>query len=135
VAWFSIAALLGRPITLYGDGWQTRDVLNVVDLARAYEAAWHHRDQIQGQAFNIGGGPANTLCLRDLLRFLEEELAVTITPRVGASRPGDQPVFICDIRKAGQLLDWHPRIGVEQGVRELIAWVRQNSELFQWLKE
>lgn len=135
VAWFSIAALLGRPITLYGDGWQTRDVLNVSDLAAAYEAAWHHRHQIQGQAFNIGGGPSNTLCLRDLLRFLEEELSMTITPRSGASRPGDQPVFICDIRKAEQLLDWSPKIGVEQGVRELIAWVRQNSDLFQWLKE
>lgn len=87
VAWFSIAALLERPITLYGDGWQTRDVLDVRDLARAYEAAWHSRDRISGQAFNIGGGPVNTLCLRDLLRFLEEELAITLSPSAASPAP------------------------------------------------
>jgi CDP-paratose 2-epimerase len=134
VAWFSIAALLGKPITLYGDGWQTRDVLNVADLAAAYVAAWQQRDAISGQAFNIGGGPTNTLCLRDLLGFLEEELALTITPAFGATRPGDQPVFVCDIRKAQEHLGWAPQIGVQQGVRDLIRWVRQNRELFAFLE-
>jgi CDP-paratose 2-epimerase len=135
VAWFSIAALLERPITLYGDGWQTRDVLNVKDLARAYEAAWDHREAVSGQAFNIGGGPANTLCLRDLLGFLEQELGLTITPLSGATRPGDQPVFVCDIRKARELLGWTPQIAVNDGVRDLIRWVRDNRALFDWLKE
>jgi len=134
VAWFSIAALLGKPITLYGDGWQTRDVLNVQDLARAYEAAWQHRATISGQAFNIGGGPANTLCLRDLLAFLEDELGISITPSFGATRPGDQPVFVCDIRKAREQLQWSPAIGVEAGVRDLIRWVRDNRELFSVLQ-
>jgi CDP-paratose 2-epimerase len=133
VAWFSIAALLGKSITLYGDGWQTRDVLNVQDLARAYEAAWIHRDQVSGQAFNIGGGPTNTLCLRDLLAFLEDELAITISPSFGSTRPGDQPVFICDIRKAQQQLNWTPAVRVEDGVRDLIRWVRENRELFDAL--
>jgi CDP-paratose 2-epimerase len=135
VAWFSIAALLERPITLYGDGWQTRDVLDVRDLARAYEAAWHHRDTISGQAFNIGGGPVNTLCLRDLLRFLEEELAITLSPLSGQSRPGDQPVFICDVTKAAEKLGWAPEISVDAGVRHLIRWVRDNRDLFGWLKQ
>jgi CDP-paratose 2-epimerase len=134
VAWFSIASLLGRPITLYGDGWQTRDVLNVKDLARAYEAAWVNQAEISGQAFNIGGGPTNTLCLRDLLSFLEEELKVSINPLSGVSRPGDQPVFVCDIRKAQAHLGWSPQIGVSDGVRDLIRWVRDNRELFSWLK-
>jgi CDP-paratose 2-epimerase len=134
VAWFSIAALLGKPITLYGDGWQTRDVLNVKDLARAYEAAWDHRSVVSGQAFNIGGGPENTLCLRDLLGFLQEELEITITPRTGATRPGDQPVFVCDIRKADELMGWQPQIGVNDGVRDLIRWVRENRDLFDFLK-
>lgn len=134
VAWFSIAALLEQPITLYGDGWQTRDVLDVRDLARAYEAAWHHRATISGQAFNIGGGPVNTLCLRDLLRFLEEELAITLSPLSGQSRPGDQPVFICDVTKAAEQLGWTPQISVDAGVRHLIRWVRDNRDLFGWLK-
>jgi CDP-paratose 2-epimerase len=134
VAWFSIASLLDRPITLYGDGWQTRDVLNVKDLARAYEAAWVNQAEISGQAFNIGGGPTNTLCLRDLLSFLEDELKVSINPLSGASRPGDQPVFVCDIRKAQTLLGWSPQSGVSDGVRDLIRWVRDNRDLFSWLK-
>jgi CDP-paratose 2-epimerase len=89
---------------------------------------------VSGQAFNIGGGPTNTLCLRDLLGFLEDELSTTISPAFGATRPGDQPVFVCDIRKAQQQLGWSPRIGVDEGVRDLIRWVRENRELFDVLQ-
>ncbi|MEB3199692.1 MAG: GDP-mannose 4,6-dehydratase [Synechococcaceae cyanobacterium] len=134
VAWFSIAALLGRTITLYGDGWQTRDVLDVRDLVLAYEAAWQQRQAISGQAFNIGGGPANTLCLRELLRFLDEELGVQLQPLRAAARPGDQPAFVCSLDKAKRALGWQPAIGVEEGVRHLIRWVRDNRELFAWLE-
>jgi CDP-paratose 2-epimerase len=130
VAWFTIASLLNKSITLYGDGWQTRDVLNVQDLVKAYRAAWHHRSQISGQAFNIGGGPDKTLCLRDLLTILESELKVTITPQYDKSRPGDQPVFICDIRKAQDMLSWSPSIDIEQGLKILIDWVKANMDLF-----
>jgi CDP-paratose 2-epimerase len=80
----------------------------VNDLARAYSAAWVERDRISGQAFNIGGGSENTLCLRDLLLLLERELDIDICPSYGASRPGDQPVFICDITKAKEMLKWQP---------------------------
>ena len=134
VAWFSIAALLGKPITLYGDGWQTRDVLDVRDLVQAYEMAWEQRETISGQALNIGGGPLNTLCLRDLLRFLEEELSLRLTPAMAAPRPGDQPVFVCDLSRAVEQLRWRPEIHVEDGVRHLIRWVRDNRELFAWLQ-
>lgn len=130
VAWFTIAALLKRQITLYGDGWQSRDVLHVSDLSKAYEAAWFNRSKITGQAFNIGGGPNNTLCLRDLLTFLEGELSLTINPVYGPSRPGDQPVFVCDIRKAQALLNWSPIVNVTSGVRQLVEWVRLNRDLF-----
>ena len=69
-----------------------------------------------------------------LLSFLEDELKVSINPLSGASRPGDQPVFVCDIRKAQTLLGWSPQIGVSDGVRDLIRWVRDNRDLFSWLK-
>jgi CDP-paratose 2-epimerase len=131
VAWFSIAALLGKSITLYGDGWQTRDVLNVGDLVAAYEAAWIHRQKVNGHALNIGGGPNNTLCLRDLLSLLKKELMVDIIPRYGDSRPGDQPVFVCDIRKAKEMMGWEPKISVYNGVRELIDWVIDNKSILQ----
>lgn len=130
VAWFTIACILNKPVTLYGDGWQTRDVLNVADLARAYEAAWIHKEKVSGEAFNIGGGPNNTLSLRVLLTHLARELDIEVQPLFSGARPGDQPVFICDIRKADELLKWKPSIDVYSGVQELISWVRENKDLF-----
>ena len=134
VAWFTIAAVLGKQITIYGDGKQIRDVLHVSDLARAYEAAYTHRDASAGQAFNIGGGPGNTMSLRELLAYLESELAIEIPLQWSDWRPGDQPVFVCNVDKAQSLLGWQPTISVQDGVRQLIHWVRDNAGLFAWLK-
>src|SRR5262249_16368611 len=78
VGWFTIAAVLGKPITIYGDGKQTRDVLHVQDLARAYESAFERRGAVTGQAFNIGGGPSNIMSLLELIRYLEEDLNIRV---------------------------------------------------------
>jgi CDP-paratose 2-epimerase len=130
VAWFIIASVLGREITIYGDGRQIRDVLHVDDLARSYEAAWERRDVAAGQAFNIGGGPSNTMSLLELVSYLEADLGVTISLKWNDWRPGDQPVFVCNLDKAKRLLDWAPAIGAREGVRQLISWVRENKQLF-----
>jgi CDP-paratose 2-epimerase len=134
VAWFTIAAVLGKQITVYGDGKQIRDVLHVDDLARAYEAAIEHREQASGQAFNIGGGPGNTLSLLELLAQLEEELQISIPLRWDQWRPGDQPVFVCNVQKAHDRLGWAPTIGTREGVKSLIDWVGNHKHLFEWLK-
>jgi len=134
VAWFTIAAVLGKQITIYGDGKQVRDVLHVDDLARAYEAAYAHREAAAGQVFNIGGGPGNTMSLLELLAYLEAELGIKMPLQWSDWRPGDQPVFVCNIGKAQRLLEWQPTIGVSDGVRSLIHWVRDNAGLFAWLK-
>lgn len=133
VAWFTIASVLGKQITIYGDGKQIRDVLHVEDLVRAYEAAIHARNSIKGQAFNIGGGPGNTMSLLELLSYLEDELGRKIEVKWGDWRPGDQPVFVCNIDKAKKLLGWSPEISVERGVKELISWVGNNKDMFSWL--
>ena len=135
VAWFIIAAVLGRPITIYGDGKQIRDVLHVQDLARAYELAYEHREDVSGQAFNIGGGPANTLSLRELIAQIEDTLGRKIPLNWGDWRPGDQPVFVCSLDKAQRLLQWQPSMPVREGVEQLIGWVRDNQKLFEWLRE
>jgi CDP-paratose 2-epimerase len=135
VAWFTIAAILGKLITIYGDGKQVRDVLHVHDLARAYEAAFEHRDAVSGQAINIGGGPGNTLSLLELIHLLEEELKISVPLQFSHLRPGDQPVFVCGLGKAQGLLGWRPTIPVREGVRQLICWVRDNRKLFDWLRE
>ena len=134
VAWFTIALVLDKAITIYGDGKQIRDVLHVKDLCRAYEAAITHQDAAAGQAFNIGGGPQNTLSLLELLEFLKRFLGKQSELSWDDWRPGDQPVFVCDLAKAKKHLEWAPQIGVEDGVKDLASWVADNAELFDWLK-
>jgi CDP-paratose 2-epimerase len=131
VAWFTIAAVLGKPITIYGNGKQSRDVLHVQDLADAYEAAFDHREAASGHAFNIGGGSANTMSLLELIHYLEEELKVRVPLKFSDWRPGDQPVFVCNPAKAKELLDWEPTISVREGIGHLIRWVRGNRTLFE----
>jgi CDP-paratose 2-epimerase len=130
LAWFAIASLLGRDITIYGDGNQVRDVLHVDDLLRAYEAAIQAPDKIAGQAFNVGGGPDQILSLLDLVEILERRLERRIPLKWQDWRPGDQRVYVSDIRKLETVLGWRPEIGVETGVAELVDWVEQSHLAF-----
>ena len=132
VAWFVIAAVTGRPITIYGDGKQVRDVLFVNDLLNAYDAAVARRDEVAGEVFNIGGGPQNTISIwREFAPLLEKALGRSVPVSYGDWRPGDQRVYISDIRKAERLLGWKPRIGVEEGITRLVEWVKANKSLFE----
>ncbi len=130
VAWFAIASLLGRDITIFGDGKQIRDVLHVDDLLRAYEAAILAPDKIAGQAFNVGGGPGNVMSLLDLIEILERRLGRRIPLKWGDWRPGDQRAYVSDIRKLETVLGWTPQVSVEEGVGSLVDWVASNKELF-----
>jgi CDP-paratose 2-epimerase len=131
VAWFTIAATLGRRITIYGDGKQIRDVLHVNDLIACYEAAIEKADEVAGQAFNIGGGAANTLSLLELLELLRRETGLAVPVDRGEWRPGDQKVFVCSIRKAEHLLGWEPKVNAAAGVKSLVGWVQENQELLR----
>ena len=131
VAWMIIAAQTGKPISIYGDGKQIRDLLYVCDLLDAYEAAIQNIDRVQGQVFNLGGGPENTMSIwTEFGPRLEKLLGKTIPITYGDWRPGDQKVFVADIRKAQQHLGWKPKYSVDMGVRELFEWVRNNKNLF-----
>lgn len=131
VAWFTIAAMLDKPLTIYGDGKQVRDVLFIEDLADAYEGAIENIDKVKGQAFNIGGGPKNTMSLLELLVFLEKFLGKKIPLKFSDWRPGDQPVFVCDISKAKKVFGWEPKTGPEAGVKLLYEWVKEHKQLFE----
>jgi CDP-paratose 2-epimerase len=130
VAWFAIASLLKRNITIFGDGKQVRDVLHVEDLLRAYEAAIQSPDKIAGQAFNVGGGPQQALSLLDVIDVLEKRLERKIPLRWDAWRPGDQQVYISDIRKLEQTLSWKPEIEAARGIAHLMDWVEDNRAAF-----
>lgn len=132
LAWFVIAALIGRPITIYGNGKQVRDVLFIDDLLDAYDAAFGQIKASAGQIFNIGGGRQNSIAVWTEFRpLLENLIGKPIKTKMKEWRPGDQPVFISDIRKAQNLLGWQPKIGVEQGIRRLFNWVKENQSLFE----
>ena len=132
VAWFIIAALRGNPITIYGDGKQVRDVLYVEDLLDAYDAAVANRSHSSGQIYNLGGGPENQLAIWQEFGPMLEKLAGHSIP-VGRSgwRPGDQLIFVADIRKAEQELGWQPQVNVEAGIAKLYTWVAENLDLLR----
>jgi CDP-paratose 2-epimerase len=131
LAWFVIAAVLEKPITIYGDGKQVRDMLHVRDLIAAYEAAVTRRKKVAGRIYNVGGGPQHTLSIwAECGPMLEKLLGRKIAVKRDRVRPGDQQVYISDIRKAKKDLGWAPKIGVEQGVSELVDWVQAHRSLF-----
>lgn len=131
VAWFIIAAVTGRPISIYGDGKQVRDILFVEDLLDAYDAALDKIDKAAGQVYNIGGGADKTLSVWDeFCPMLEKMVGHSVNVNRGDWRPGDQKVYISDIRKAQAELGWKPRIGVAEGIQRLFDWVNANRKLF-----
>ena len=130
VAWFCLAATRGQGFTIFGDGKQIRDTLWIDDLLDAYQAAIDRIDDVKGEVFNLGGGPGNTLSLLELVAILEAHFGRSLAPGFAAWRPGDQPVFVADIRKAAARLDWSPRVGTREGVARLLAWVDANHGLF-----
>ncbi|NMB67474.1 MAG: NAD-dependent epimerase/dehydratase family protein [Chloroflexi bacterium] len=131
VAWFVIAAVTGRPIKIYGDGKQVRDVLFVEDLLNAYDLALANLAVSAGQVYNVGGGPTNTMSIwMDFEPILEKLLGRPVPTSRGDWRPGDQRIYVSDIRKAQQELGWAPRVGVADGVERLYRWVLENRTLF-----
>jgi CDP-paratose 2-epimerase len=131
VAWFIIAAVMGRPITIYGDGKQARDILHVEDLLNAYDLAVEKIDTAKGRVYNMGGGPQNVMSIwAEFGTKLEKLLGRHIEVARGDWRPGDQKVFYADTSKARRELGWEPKIGVDEGVKMLFDWVNQNRALF-----
>ncbi|HET7541839.1 MAG TPA: NAD-dependent epimerase/dehydratase family protein, partial [Polyangiaceae bacterium] len=131
IAWFTIATALGRPITVYGDGKQARDVLWVEDLVNAYELAIEKIDQVKGEVFNLGGGRGRQLSLLETFAELGALTGKPIDYTFADWRPGDQKVFVADTRKAEQALGWKARVDPARGLKMLFDWVNQNKSLLQ----
>ncbi|WXG40360.1 MAG: SDR family NAD(P)-dependent oxidoreductase [Candidatus Freyarchaeum deiterrae] len=129
VAWFAIATLLGKPITIYGDGSQVRDILYVDDLIKAYEL--FIKSNLKQEVFNIGGGHKNTLSLLELLELLEEVTGKRTKIEYSDWRPSDQKVYVSDIRKVRKKLGWEVKISPKEGVSKMVEWLKANIELFK----
>jgi CDP-paratose 2-epimerase len=127
VAHFVIAAVLGLPVTIYGDGKQVRDILFVEDLVRAFETVAENPERAAGQIYNVGGGPDNAISIwAEFEEFLQELTGKAIVPSWQAWRPGDQLIYVSDTSRLRRDLGWVPAIGARAGIERLYRWVVEN---------
>lgn len=123
VAHFMLRALNGQPVTIYGDGQQTRDLLFVSDLVDAFLAARRAIGACSGRAFNIGGGPQSRASVLEVLERSRTITGCASPLRFAGWRTGDQRYYVSDTRKFASLTGWTPRVQLEQGLTRLAEWL------------
>jgi CDP-paratose 2-epimerase len=128
VANFIIRALSNRSITIFNTGKQVRDILYAHDLCKAFHAFFEN--QTPG-IYNIGGGFKTSISLIETIYFLEELLNKKIDYSIVGERWGDLYYWVSDIGKARELLNWEPQTLPDEGINNLVNWVRQNLHIFQ----
>jgi CDP-paratose 2-epimerase len=134
IGWFCQKAFEARmgtlkePFTISGTGKQVRDVLHSEDMKRLYMAAVNYIDKAKGQAFNVGGGFENSLSLLELFILLEKISGVNLNYTKLPTRESDQRVFIADVTKAKEILNWCPEVSSSDGVANMMDWVLKNNE-------
>jgi CDP-paratose 2-epimerase len=129
VAHFLYSALQKKPVVLYGEGCQVRDVLCVRDLVRAFDAVRENLPITAGQVYNVGGGPANTTSLLELIDSIEQLTGHRLHHVSDQSRPGDQPVYITDYGKLQRHTGWRPQISLKQTLGMLHAFWTENQTI------
>lgn len=130
VAHFMYSALQQKPIVIYGDGKQVRDVLCVYDLIRAFEAVRLNADVTAGQVYNVGGGMENTVSLLELIHEIELSTGRQLEYVLDERRPGDQLVYVTDCSKLHAHTGWKPEIELKQTLRLLRVFWEENQEIF-----
>jgi CDP-paratose 2-epimerase len=135
VAWFAIAAELGFPIDFIGwKGKQVRDVLFIEDICSLISAELENIDHIGGQVFNAGGGMGCNVSLREAVVLVERLTGKKIETRyIENPRKADHCVYITDTRKAGSVLGWTQKTGLEEGYEQIIRWVSDNKNKLRGL--
>lgn len=128
VAWFIIATLFNKPITIYGNGKQVRDMLYADDLVDAFDKFIN--SDLERGLFNIGGGQDNTISLLEFLDELEELTGRRPKVKSADWRPSDQKVYISDTRKLEKSLNWKAKVSVKEGIKKLTSWIEDNESYF-----
>ena len=128
VAHFVIRSISGKPITIYGDGMQVRDILFVDDLINAFLLAQQNMKRLAGGAYNIGGGPTNSISLLELLDLIAELHGGDVSVHFENWRAADQRYYVANTSKFGGLTGWKPQVGVHEGVRRLYKWLRTGDD-------
>jgi CDP-paratose 2-epimerase len=123
VAHFIRRAIAGEPVTLYGDGRQVRDILFIDDLLECFLRAQEKMATYAGRAFNIGGGPANTVSLLELIDLIEKLHGRAVRRAHEGWRTGDQRYYVSNTHAFAAAMGWRPRVTVHDGVARLYAWL------------
>ena len=126
VAHLMLRILAGEPVTIFGDGRQVRDILHVGDAVAAYRAALANIGEISGQAFNLGGGPANAVSLLSFLAEVGRETGTSPLVRHEKTRPGDQAYFVADTHRIEEATGWRAEINWRAGIADLRAWLERH---------
>jgi CDP-paratose 2-epimerase len=130
MAHFLYSALNRKPVTIYGNGLQVRDVLDVADLLRAFEAVRRLPRSKGGHVYNVGGGPANAVSLLELISMIEVTTGRKLDSVFDAVRPGDQAVYVSNTSKLQQETGWKREIALPETLARMHRWWNQNRELF-----
>lgn len=129
IAHFLYSALERKPITIYGDGRQVRDVLHVHDLMEAVQAVREHRDRCAGEIYNVGGGPQRAVSVLQVLETIRHQYAGSGAWSFGQVRPGDQPIYITDFHKLSLHTGWHPRRSFQTILADIHAFWQENRSM------
>jgi CDP-paratose 2-epimerase len=129
VAHFLYSARAGRPITIYGNGYQIRDVLHVYDLLDAMQAARSCISKTRGQVYNLGGGMSRAISIVEMLRQIETITGEQPDLLYSAVRPGDQPLYISDTTKIERDTGWKAHRSVAQTLNNIHAFWDANSDI------
>ena len=122
VAHFVHSILNKRPMTIYGDGTQVRDLLDARDLCSLYSTVIEQIDKTRGEIYNVGGGPQNQRNLLEVIQRIGELTHQTPEFSFADWREGDQTYYVSDITKAKNNLAWGPQVAFDQGLKDLVAW-------------
>ncbi len=126
IAWFIIAMLMGRKITIFGNGKQVRDILYVDDLISSFDA--FISSSISYGLYNLGGGLKNTVSIIEVISFLEKECGLKTDIAYEDWRSSDQKVFYTDLEKVKKELGWEPTIDYKDGIKRLVKWCREHKQ-------
>ena len=133
VVWWAIAHYFKLPLKYIGwHGKQVRDILFLQDVCALVELQINQMERFRGDIFNLGGGAANSLSLREATELLEQKLGYGTTLTTEDSiRKADLPIYFTDNRKAVRILQWQPKVSIDEGLGQILAWIRANEAILR----
>jgi UDP-glucuronate 4-epimerase len=114
----------GKEIEVYGDGTTKRDYTYITDIIDGITAAI--KKNRGNNIYNLGN--SSTVELNQLIKLIEDELGKKAKIRKMPDQPGDVPITYADLMKSKKMLDYQPKVRIEEGIRRFILWFKQQKK-------